>query len=76
VLRVVDNRTKKVYEVPVKEAKDCFYIVSKDIGKITDKLEQPLRMYDPGYMNTISCTSKISYIDGIRGVLEYRGYRI
>jgi citrate synthase len=35
-----------------------------------------LRIYDPGYKNTICCTSKISYIDGVRGVLEYRGYRI
>jgi len=35
-----------------------------------------LRYYDPGYMNTISCTSKISYIDGDQGILEYRGYPI
>ena len=33
-------------------------------------------MYDPGYMNTINCTSKISYIDGDKGILEYRGYSI
>ena len=33
-------------------------------------------MYDPGYMNTICCTSKISYIDGDKGILEYRGYPI
>lgn len=35
-----------------------------------------MRIYDPGYKNTICCTSRISYIDGARGVLEYRGYRI
>ena len=35
-----------------------------------------MKVYDPGYKNTICCSSKISYIDGIRGVLEYRGYRI
>ena len=35
-----------------------------------------LRSYDPGYMNTITCTSTISYIDGDKGILEYRGYPI
>ena len=35
-----------------------------------------MKVYHPGYKNTICCSSKISYIDGIRGVLEYRGYRI
>ena len=35
-----------------------------------------MRTYDPGYMNTITCTSKISYIDGDKGILEYRGYPI
>ena len=36
----------------------------------------PLRSYDPAFMNTISCTSSVSYIDGDRGILEYRGYPI
>jgi citrate synthase len=75
-LRLRDNRTGKVYEISLKEGKDCFYIHSKDLAKITNTREEPLRIYDPGYKNTISCTSRISYIDGIRGVLEYRGYRI
>lgn len=35
-----------------------------------------MRTYDPGYMNTITCTSKICYIDGDKGILEYRGYPI
>lgn len=35
-----------------------------------------LRVYDPGFLNTISATSKICYIDGDVGVLEYRGYPI
>jgi citrate synthase len=60
----------------LKEGKDCFYVKSRDIAKITNALEEPLRLYDPGYKNTICCTSRISYIDGVRGVLEYRGYRI
>lgn len=60
----------------LKEDKDCFYINSKDLAKVTNAREEPLRIYDPGYKNTICCTSRISYIDGIRGVLEYRGYPI
>lgn len=35
-----------------------------------------LRVYDPAFTNTIVCTSRISYIDGDKGVLEYRGYPI
>lgn len=35
-----------------------------------------MRVYDPGYMNTICNTSKICFIDGDKGVLEYRGYPI
>ena len=34
------------------------------------------RSYDPAFMNTVSCISKISYIDGDKGILEYRGYPI
>jgi len=34
------------------------------------------RSYDPAYMNTVSCISRISYIDGDKGILEYRGYPI
>lgn len=49
---------------------------AKDFAKISDDNKEPLRIYDPGYMNTICSTSKISYIDGDKGVLEYRGYPI
>ncbi len=35
-----------------------------------------LRSFDPAYMNTVCCISKISYIDGDNGILEYRGYPI
>ena len=35
-----------------------------------------LKLYDPGYMNTAPCKSKISYIDGDKGILRYRGYPI
>jgi citrate synthase len=43
---------------------------------LTDKDDEPLRLYDPGYMDTICNTSRISYIDGDKGVLEYRGIPI
>jgi len=48
---------------------------SSDLSKLTYK-GKVLRSYDPGYMNTITCTSKISYIDGDKGILEYRGFPI
>jgi len=49
---------------------------AKDFTKITSEDKEPLRIYDPGYMNTICSTSRISFIDGDKGVLEYRGYPI
>lgn len=75
-LKVVDNRTGKAYDISVTESKDCFFVNAKDIGKIQDKDGEPLRLYDPGYMDTICNTSRISYIDGDKGVLEYRGIPI
>ena len=75
-LTLVDNRTGKSVKIPVKESKDCFFIGAKDVGKLKDDIGEPLRVYDPGYMNTICNTSRISYIDGDKGVLEYRGIPI
>jgi len=46
------------------------------LGKIKDADGEVTRSYDPAYMNTVSCISKISYIDGDKGILEYRGYPI
>ena len=68
---VTDSRTGKTYELPVKNS----FINSNDVTKIVNK-GKPLRSYDPGYMNAITCTSTISYIDGDKGILEYRGYPI
>src|SRR4030066_1507322 len=71
-LTVIDNRTGKQYEIPIKngaiKATDLFQI------KVTE--EDGLVTYDPGFMNTASCQSKITYIDGDRGILRYRGYPI
>lgn len=75
-LKVADNRTGKTYEISVKQSKDCYFVNSKDFAKITDQDNEQLRLYDPGYMETICSTSRISYIDGDKGVLEYRGYPI
>lgn len=70
-ISVTDSRTGKTYEIPVKNS----FVNSSDLTKIANK-SKPLRSYDPGYMNTITCTSSISYIDGDKGILEYRGYPI
>jgi citrate synthase len=71
-LTVIDNRTGKTYELPIKSN----YIVANDLKKIKNENNQILKSYDPGFMNTISCTSKISFINGDKGILEYRGYPI
>src|SRR5881227_760844 len=59
-LTVVDNRTGKKYEMPIKAGPN-------DFGLMT---------YDPAFMNTANCRSAITYIDGDKGILLYRGYPI
>ena len=73
-LTITDNRTGKQYEVPIKDGT----IRAMDLRQIkTDGAEDfGLMTYDPAFMNTASCKSTITYIDGDRGVLEYRGYPI
>src|SRR2546429_5834356 len=72
-LTITDNRTGKQYEVPVKDGT----IRAMDLRQIkTDEDDFGLMTYDPAFMNTASCKSTITYIDGDRGVLEYRGYPI
>lgn len=70
-LTVVDTRSSKTYEIPIQNS----FVRSTDLQKITNN-GKVMRTYDPGYMNTITCTSTISYIDGDKGILEYRGYPI
>jgi citrate synthase len=71
-LTIIDNRTGKKYELPIRDgaikAADLFQI------KVTD--DDGLVSYDPGFMNTASCQSKITFIDGDKGILRYRGYPI
>ena len=75
-LTITDQRSGKTVKIPVAESKDAFYIDAKDVGKLKDDKGEPVRVYDPGYMNTICNTSKICYIDGDQGILEYRGIPI
>jgi citrate synthase len=71
-LTIIDNRTGKQYEVPIEHGA----IRATALGQIRTDDDQPLRSYDPAYMNTASCKSRITFIDGDRGILLYRGYPI
>ncbi|MFL6133997.1 MAG: citrate synthase [Nocardioidaceae bacterium] len=68
-----DNRTGESYEVPIVDGT----IKAADIGKIKAVQDEPgLAVYDPGFVNTASCRSSVTFIDGDKGILEYRGYPI
>ena len=72
-LTITDNRTGKSYEVPIVDGA----IRSLDLRQIKVSSDEfGLLAYDPAFMNTASCRSSITYLDGDQGVLEYRGYPI
>jgi len=72
-LTITDNRTGKTYEVAVKDGT----VKAIDLRQIkVDDDDFGLMTYDPAFMNTASCRSAITFIDGDRGILEYRGYPI
>ena len=72
-LTITDNRTGRQYEVPV--ADDT--IRAMDLRQIKVKDDDfGLMTYDPAFMNTAACRSAITFIDGERGILRYRGYPI
>ena len=72
-LTITDNRTGQQYEVPIENGT----IRAMDLRKIkTADDDFGLMTYDPAFMNTASCKSNITFIDGDRGILEYRGYPI
>ncbi len=72
-LTITDNRTGKQYEVPIADGA----IRATDLRKIkVDADDFGLITYDPAFMNTASCRSQITYIDGDQGILLYRGYPI
>jgi citrate synthase len=72
-LTITDNRTGQTYTLPVENGT----IRALDLRKIKNGPEDfGLMTYDPAFTNTASCRSAITYIDGDRGILRYRGYPI
>ena len=72
-LTVRDNRTGQEFEIPITDNT----IKAGDLSQIKLSDETPgLATYDPGFTNTASCRSSVTYIDGEKGILEYRGYPI
>ena len=72
-LTFLDNRTGKSYEFPITDGT----VRGMDLRQIkTSEGDFGLKAYDPSYLNTASCRSQITYIDGDKGILRYRGYPI
>jgi citrate synthase len=72
-LTITDNRTAKTYTLPIENGT----IRAMDIRQVkTAPDDFGLMTYDPAFMNTASCRSSITFIDGDRGILRYRGYPI
>jgi citrate synthase len=72
-LTITDNRTGRTYEVPIEDG-TVRATALRDIK--VDEDDFGVMSYDPAFMNTASCRSAITYLDGEAGVLEYRGYPI
>jgi citrate synthase len=73
ILRVVDSRTGRSYELPIADGA----IRALDLRQIkVDDGDVGLLSYDPAFLNTASCRSAITFIDGEQGTLRYRGYPI
>lgn len=79
-LTIIDNRTGKSYELPIKYGTYPDYgatINALDLRQIKASEEDfGLLTYDPGYTNTASCKSSVTFLDGEKGILRYRGYPI
>jgi citrate synthase len=72
-LTVTDNRTGRSYELPIAHGT----VRAIDLRQVkSDPNDFGLMSYDPGFMNTAACRSRITFIDGDRGILRYRGYPI
>jgi len=72
-LTITDNRTGQNYTLPIEKGT----IRAMDLRKIkTGPEDFGLMTYDPAFMNTASCRSAITFIDGDKGILRYRGYPI
>jgi len=72
-LHVTDSRTGRSYEIPISDGT----VRATDLRQIkAGQDDAGLLSYDPAFLNTASCRSAITYIDGDRGILRYRGYPI
>ena len=72
-LTITDSRTQQTYKLPIEHGT----IRAMDLRQIKTSPEDfGLMTYDPAFMNTASCHSSITFIDGERGILQYRGYPI
>ena len=72
-LTITDNRTGKQYEIPISNGT----IRAVDLRQIkVDPDEFGMMSYDPAFLNTANCQSRITFIDGDKGILRYRGYPI
>jgi len=73
ILSILDKRTGRTYELPIQDGT----IRAMDLRQIkTDSEDFGIMSYDPAFLNTASCTSRITFIDGDKGILRYRGYPI
>ena len=73
ILKITDSRTSKDYAAPIQNAT----VRAMDLRQIKeDPNEFGMLSYDTGYTNTASCTSRITYIDGEKGILRYHGFPI
>ncbi len=72
-LTVTDNRTGKTFELPIEHET----VRATDLRQIKENPDDfGIMAYDPAFMNTASCKSTITFIDGDKGILRYRGYPI
>src|SRR5580700_10185550 len=72
-LTITDQRNDKTYESPI----ELGTVRAMDLRKIkTGPDDFGLMTYDPAFMNTAACKSSITFIDGDKGILRYRGYDI
>ena len=72
-LSVTDNRTGKKYEIPIQD--ETIRAIELRQIRVADE-DFGLMTYDPGFTNTASCRSQVTFIDGEKGILRYRGYPI
>ena len=72
-LTIIDNRTGRQYEIPIENGT----VKALDLRQVkTNADDFGLMTYDPAFMNTASCKSNVTFIDGDKGILRYRGYPI